>query len=115
MDLLLLHHLRNLVEALVLEAPGDALRHRLARLGRVRIDTVGNRTAGLIPIRNDADQAIVLADRQAADALVAHDPADLGEREVRGDHSAPGVMTSRANMILNPAVERPWRWRSGLV
>src|SRR3954462_15311262 len=41
-----------------LEAPGDALRHHLARLGRGRIETVGNRTAGHIPIGNDANQAI---------------------------------------------------------
>ena len=101
MDLLLLHHLRNVVEALVLEAPGDTLRHHLARLGRVRIDTVGNRTAGKIPIRNDADQAIVLADRQAADALVAHDAPNLGEREVRGDPLRLERHDIATNMVIS--------------
>src|SRR3954452_25192813 len=59
MNLLLLHHLRSIVEALVLEAPRDALRHRLTHQGRVRIDTIGNRAAGKIPIRNYANQAVV--------------------------------------------------------
>src|SRR5688572_14751957 len=80
--LVLAHVVDDVVEFLILEAVADLGRHRLAYLG-VRPPALRHGTDGDVPVREHADQAVVLAHRQHACIELGHSACSLLDRVVR--------------------------------
>ena len=67
----------GIVEFLLIEAEHDARGHHIARGCGLGIQPLGDAAADDVPVRHHADQTIVLADRDGADVVLAHQSCEL--------------------------------------
>src|SRR5262245_13215537 len=77
-----LHQTSGFIEFVSLQAEHDAFSHHIACAMRLCIEARSDATADDIPVRHHADQAIIFADWNGTNIMLAHQPGELDNRRV---------------------------------